>query len=134
MSRRFQFSVRALFVTIAAVAVVLALMFQIPLEAARPTLVLLIPTGSALAITGIVYGRATARPFCIGALVPLSVMLVYGTAISARTGIYQMFVGDQREYLGGTLLAAIVLGYLCVAFAWQIEPQQPPNSEGERSP
>ena len=67
---RLQFSLAALFLTIATVGAVLALMFQVPLEIARPTLVALVPAASALAITGLVYGDATTRPFCIGAIVP----------------------------------------------------------------
>jgi hypothetical protein len=123
----FQFSMRILFITLAAIALVLSLMFHVPQNVAQPTLVLLVLAASALAITGVVYGHATARPFCIGALVPLSTMLVCGMAWSARFSVYALLMSDQRQYFGGALLAAALIGCLCIAFRRHLSPAQPTN-------
>jgi Na+/H+ antiporter NhaB len=120
-----QFTLRILLLTVAADAVVLALMFQVPFEVAQPTLIGLLLIASALAITGLTYGDTTIRPFCIGAILPLSMMLVYFTAVCAHVGLYNLFPSaDRRNYYGGTLLAAIGLGYLCIGFRWLIERER----------
>jgi hypothetical protein len=120
---RLQFTLRILLLTVAADAIVLALMFQVPLDVAQPTLIGLVLVTSALAITGLAHGDTTIRPFCIGAIVPLSMMLVYITAKSVRFSISLVFssVNDFRYCYGGVLLGAVALGYLCVAFRWLIE-------------
>lgn len=123
MPRRFEFSLRALLSGLAAIAVLLALMFQSTPEVGTATLVVLVPLALALAVTGLVYGHETARPFCIGASIPLAMTSVYMMAISGRLGAYALFFGaDMRRYYGGAQLAAIGAGYLCVLFRWIIEP------------
>ena len=125
---RLQFSLASLLATVAAVAMILALMFQVPSDAARQTLVALVTTTSALAITGLVNGETAMRTFCIGAIVPLGIMLVFvatnlpevvlpaNYVMSAgRPGTLFMLNGATKV-LGIGHLTAIALGYLSIGF------------------
>ena len=126
MTRRFQFSLKWLLVSLAAVAVVLALMFQAPPQFGVPALGVLVMVALAMALTGLVYSGETWRPFCIGAMVPLSMMSVYVMVLSAQIGGNAMFYTDavmQRDF-GSTLLVAMSAGFVCVVFRGLIEPRR----------
>lgn len=92
MTREFQFSLRVIFLTVAAVAVLLALMFHVPLKGACLTLAALVVALAALAFTGLTTEQSSFRAFCIGraadehlSRLPLrSVPLVHGTTVTRR--------------------------------------------------
>jgi hypothetical protein len=139
MAARFQFSIRLLLLTVAAVAVVLALMFQVPFDTASRTLVALVPVVSAFAITGLAFGSSGMRSFCIGASVPLAMMLIFVTTNlhEFRYWLHGLDLDepilafpatlspDCQNLLGGGLLASVALGYLCVGFRLLIERKEP---------
>lgn len=133
-----QFSIRLLLVTIAAVAVVLALMFHAPVMVASPALIALLIVCSALALTGAMAGRPLLCSYCVGALVPMGVALFH---LAMNSGAflhlfdelppfeyesvlpYTFAHAEYPKWLGVCLLASIAIGYLCVAFRWLIERQ-----------
>jgi hypothetical protein len=141
---RLQFSIRLLLLTVAAVAVVLGLMFQAPLKVASPALLVLVIMFSALALTGATAGRPFLCAYCVGVLVPLGVALFHLAinASSLMSGFddpppfaYESVLGYTFAYpayprfAGACLLGSIALGYLCVGFRWLIERPRPPESE-----
>ena len=72
-----QFSIRLLLLTVAAVAVVLALMLlRVPTDTAFLSFAGIIIVATALSLVGL-GGPPGVRAFCTGALVPLSLMLFY---------------------------------------------------------
>lgn len=134
-----QVSLAVLLLTVAAVAVALELMFQVPNDAARIVLVGLVPIASLFAITGLLYGSPTMRTFCVGALVPLGMMLVFVTINlpevmlpahsitgGGRPGTY-FLLAQVSTCLGSGFLASIAFGYLCVWLRWLIERPRPPE-------
>jgi hypothetical protein len=72
MSRRFQFSLRALLVATAFMSLLLGLTYVVPNEIGIPALSLLTIELVAACVAVTVYGSGYARSFCIGALVPLA--------------------------------------------------------------
>lgn len=127
-----QFSIRLMLLTVAAVAVVLALMFQAPAQVAESVLLAGIFACLALLAVASVYGPRMWRPFCIGAPLPLIFVFlwscqygplwVFGDWISDPTLPYR--VGPPHGYrygLGGALLCSVLLGYTCLGFRWLIE-------------
>jgi hypothetical protein len=132
---RFQFSLASLLLSVAAVAVVLALGFHA--KSAISTLVLLALTLVFMAFITVTlfYGRDSYRPFCIGAAFPLALSFVY---MADNVGLLLDDISDAigrgrlldvmdfvdpinaNEVLGTSILAGIVLGYLCVGFRWLI--------------
>ncbi|HWB08696.1 MAG TPA: hypothetical protein VG826_05715 [Pirellulales bacterium] len=137
---RLQFSLSALLSTVAAVAVLLALMFQVPIDVAAKTLVLLQMVATAFVVTCLAFGRSpTLQAFCVGALVPLGVMTAWLTmnlsALTAWFGYERMryqeayfssFGNDGFARLYGVgIILSIALGYLCVGFRWFIERERP---------
>lgn len=127
MSRHFQFSIATLLLNVAALAVVLALMFQVPAEIARPAFVVFAPTASALAMTGLAYGPTEMRAFCIGASVPLGMMLVAVTMHLFE--LDRWFTSKQPGKLpvifGSGFLASIALGHICLWFRLFIDRPGP---------
>jgi hypothetical protein len=141
---RFQFSLTALLLTVAAVAGVLALMFRVPTEIACATLIAIVLVFSGLALTGLAHGQAVLQTFCLGAVVPLGSLLLFVTMNMASvanwflSGIQQQNLSGIVEIwtypiienpavsklLGVGILASIALGYLCVGFRWLIEGRE----------
>lgn len=137
MSRpRLQFSLAALLLTIAAVANVLWLIVEAPPDLARIVSVVGIVVLSALSIIGVISGQATLRAFCIGAIVPLAMMLFF---IATNLGGLINVLADQDRLnpftnpsygtspielsvaprvFGVGILLSIALGFLCVGMHW----------------
>jgi hypothetical protein len=143
MTRRPQFSIRLLLLTVAVVAAVLALMFQSPVKVASPALITLLIVCSALALTGAMAGRLFLRSYCLGALVPMGIALFHlATNAGAFLHLFDElppfeyesvlpYTFSHAEYpklLGACLLVSIATAYLCVACRWLIEQQGPPES------
>lgn len=136
MAGRFQFSIRLLLLTVAAVAVVLALTFQVEQTIAFMSLTALTFAGSAIATTALVFGRDGVRTFAIGAAFPLAWSLFYLTTSGSEAlamvfgGLdqYAMMIelGHMRRQIGLAVILSIPLGYLCVVFRWIID--RPPKS------
>jgi hypothetical protein len=138
---RLQFSLAALLLTVAAVAVVLALTFQVEQTIAFMSLVLFTFIGSAFSTVALVFGRDGIRAFGIGAAFPLAWALVY-LITSGDNAIAMTFGGLLDEYgmmieldhmrrqVGLAVLLSIPLGHLCVGFRWLIDRPRPP--EGQR--
>lgn len=140
--QRFQFSLAALLLTVAAVAGVLGLMFQVPTEPAYIGFALVIIILLALALTGLA-GSPQLRAFCVGALVPLG-LLVYFLAQDLFVIAFWLehpfqdydYSGPPLRtaddslprFLGVGILLSIALGYLCVGFRWLIERREPPEA------
>jgi hypothetical protein len=133
--RRFQFSLATLLLTVAAIAVVLALGFRAKSAISTLVLIALMLVSMAFITVTLVYGRDSYRPFCIGAAFPLALSFVYmadnvgyllddfGEAFGRGRQLDVVdFVGPitANETLGTAILASIVLGYLCVGFRWLI--------------
>jgi hypothetical protein len=125
---RLQFSLAGLLLTVTAVAGVMALMFCIPGQVGGPVLILLALVLPALAITGVGNGRPAFRTFCLGALLPLSMMLfqiaLYGQQMvawfSAKNSGHSLFIESAAfsRFVGAGILTSIALGYVCIAFRW----------------
>jgi hypothetical protein len=133
MSQRFQFSVKWLLLTVAAVSVVLAIMLRLRATIAIPVLLGTAYACMAFAVVALAYGKEGVRPFCIGAVVPLvcsllevlsngSQTLWWSSIAQADTDIY---METPKRILGTALLASIALGYLCVGFHWLIGSRRP---------
>jgi len=143
---RFQFSLAALLLTIAAVAGVLTLMFHAPTEPACAILIAAAVMLSGLALTGLAHGRAIFHTFCLGAILPLGCLLIF--IATNMAGVANWLLDDQQQklhagleiwtypiidnpavvrLLGVGILASIALGYLCVGFRWLIERREPPE-------
>lgn len=147
-----QFSVRLLLLTVAAVAVDMALMLQVPMyrddivatgtQVAFLSFTVIIIVSTGLAFTGL-GGQPRLRAFCTGALVPLILMLYF---IAQQGGIADIAVWLERHLnsrmvwggVGGAtlmeskwavklfgfgILLSIALGYLCVVFQWLVNPR-----------
>ncbi len=127
-----QFTLAAMLATITAIAGVLALMFQAPMETANRTLLLLVPVCFAFAVIGIVQGSTVMRSFCIGALIPVSMLLFY---VLMKLGDFPHWFSKQgmgtvtsmsttaTKLYGGGLLLSITLGYLCIGVSWLVSPR-----------
>lgn len=141
-----QFSLAALLLTIAVVANVLWLIIEAPPDLARMLSIAAIVVLAALSITGTISGRAMLRTFCVGALVPLAMMLLF---IATNLGdLINVFAGNERlntynnpayvplpitfsvapRFFGVGILLSVALGYLCVGFRWLIETREPPDA------
>jgi hypothetical protein len=126
MATRLQFTLRALLLTVGADALILALM-QAPPQVGRPMLIALVPLSSALVATGLMFGRPRMRSFCIGAAIPLGMMLAYMTMHLFELDVWLMETRPGRlpKIFGGGFLTSIALGYVCVGFHWLIERERP---------
>jgi hypothetical protein len=138
-----QFSIAALLLTIAAVAVDLALMLRVPTRTAFVSFSVIVIVSTALALTGL-GGRPQLRAFCIGALVPLSLLLYFvgieglfdiadwleqllsnaGRAADETGDAHRMGNPRFTKLFGVGILLSIALGYLCVGFRWLIAPRK----------
>ncbi len=140
----FQFSLAAMLLTVAAIAGVLALMFQVPTEPARIALIVAVFGLSALAITGIINGQPALKTFCVGASVPLAIMLLFiainfGGLVNSYASIEQINTYYALnapspltfpmipKFFGIGIIMGIALGYLCVGFRWLIERRESPD-------
>jgi NhaP-type Na+/H+ and K+/H+ antiporter len=127
MSRRLpQFSIAALLLTIAAVAVVLALMLQVDYRIGTPILLWSTTVYLAFVAIALVYGRDSIRPFCIGATIPIAYSLAESSCMGILfnpplEGIPGSNTYNPTHHLGTAILLSIALGYLCVGFRWLIE-------------
>jgi hypothetical protein len=121
--------VAALLVTVAAVAVVLALTLRVRATVGIPVLLGLTYTGIAFSLVGLASGKDNVRPFCIGAVVPLACALLevlsngsqtlwWNSVAQADTDVY---METPKRILGTALLASVAFGYLCVGFRWFLE-------------
>ena len=134
---RFQFSLAALLLTIAAVAVVLALMVRpTPIVATFGLLTLTVVSMAFIAVA-LVYGCESIRAFCIGAAFPLTMSFGYAVFnmqwlldIEPLSLITRTDPRQAAHFFGTAILASIALGYLCVVFRWLIDRPRPP--EGQR--
>lgn len=137
-----QFSLAALLLTVAVVAGDLALMTQVPTEPAYVGFFVTIITLTAFALIGL-GGSPCMRAFCIGALVPLGV-LVYFLAQDFRSIAFWLehpfedydyggaalgiHLKSLPRLLGAGVLLSITVGYLCVGFRWLIVTREPPDA------
>ena len=141
-----QFSLAALMLTVAVVAGDLALMLYVQPEAARLVLVLTIVAMSAFGLIGVLHGRPALHAFCVGALVPLGIMLIFlavnlegllrlsldslsgtETTASGEGEAWSLLaLSDHRisRLFGIGILTSVALGYLCVGFRWLIERRE----------
>jgi hypothetical protein len=133
-----QFSLAALLLTVAVVAGDLALMTQVPTEPAYVSFFVTIIALTAFALIGL-GGPPGLRAFCIGALVPLGVLVYF---LAQDLGVIAFWlehpfqgydysgipprthVDSFPRLLGVGVLMSIVLGYLCVGFRWLIEKRE----------
>lgn len=141
---RLQFTLGALLLTVAAVSLVLALMFHVPPAWGCVALIVLMLAFLALITVAFRYGSEGIRPFCIGAVFPLMFALIHAAndigylfddmAYALRPPMLPgmgMGNSDVRHptetnfLIGSAILMAIALGYLCVGFRWLIEREPP---------
>ncbi len=116
-----------MFVVTTAVAVTCSLVFSMPLLVGLPLLVLISVILAAVLITVIVYGRGNQRTFCIGAVVPLGVLLF----ALAFVGVILFLDGPSprgndlagRLTIVGFWLSSVLAGVICVGVRWLIERQ-----------
>lgn len=140
---RFQFSLAALLLTVAAVAGVLALMLRPESALTSLGLVGLTLVCMAFVTIELVYGRESVRPFCIGAAFPLLLAFLYiGSTVGGLLDDIAVSLGHGRvldvidftapitvnHIIGTAILASIALGYLCVGFRWLVDRRQPPDA------
>lgn len=140
MSRRFQFSVRALLVTVAVVAADLGLMLGPPPNIAEPVLAALIVLAAAVFTTGLVYGGERVRPFCIGGLFPTAIACFWVVdripAIAEHwfpppysggiaVGLFSHDAQRNAVLFGSVILISMLFGNVCLAIRWMVSnPQQ----------
>lgn len=117
--------------TVAAVAVVLALMIEPDAVTATFSLIGVTVVSLAFIAIGVVYGADNMRAFCIGAAFPLTMSFGYAVFNMQSLLILEPFSvitsTDPRlpaQFMGTMGLASIALGYLCVAFRWIIAPPE----------
>lgn len=125
MSRRFQFSIAALLVLTAFIAVVLALMYQAPNKVGLPALALLTLASPAILTVAAINSRGVSRSFCIGCLFPIAssflrISLGYtGQMIDWRTldtgNMDPEFVDQSQYHLGFSILYGVAVGLVSVA-------------------
>ena len=141
MSQRFQFSLKWLLVTVAAVSLVLAMTLRLRATIGIPVLLGLTYVCLAFAVVALAYGNEGVRPFCIGAVVPLACSLVEVLSNGSQTlwwnSIAQadtdLYMETPKRILGIGLLVSIALGYLCVGFHLLIGSRRPPNCDQNHS-
>lgn len=119
---RLQFSLAALQLTVLSVAVVLAIFFT-PSRLGDSCLAAIVTGLSSLCLVGIGYGDGNVRPFCLGACVPLGLMLLYfGTHLDQVFDLWWFLTVERsrslevRKMMATSIVGAIALGYLCVGF------------------
>lgn len=123
-----QFSVRALLLTVSAIALVLSMMFQPPPEVAAFAVTGIVLASLAFSAIGIIYGKNNVRPFCIGVAIPAALAFCVAVRnehwflqvenISALLNINPRW---PAILLGMMELTGIALGYLCVVVRWLID-------------
>jgi hypothetical protein len=120
-----QFSIAALLLTVAVIAIVLALMYQVTPAFASIALIGLILVFLTFITIAFLYARESVRPFCIGAAFPLAFAFVHASSnvgwlfddIAVAMGhSMPLDVVDLTEpvstnrFLGTAIMAAIGLG------------------------
>lgn len=135
---QFQFSLAALQLNVAAVAVVLAV-FLVPSQLGDALLVAIVICLSSLCLVGAACGGGDVRAFCLGASVPLGLMLLYfGTHLELlfETEWFMSAEGNRmhvvRKTIAMLIIGAIALGYLGVGFRRLIEAHD--SQAGRESP
>ncbi|HVX13495.1 MAG TPA: hypothetical protein VHC22_20085 [Pirellulales bacterium] len=139
MTPRFQFSVKVLLLTVAAVSVVLAVTLRVRATIGIPVLFGLTYASIGFVVVALACGNEGLRPFCVGAFVPLACALLevlsngsqtlwWSSVAQADTDIY---METPKRILGTALLASIALGYLCVGFHWLIGSREPQNGDDD---
>lgn len=136
---RLQFGLATLFGTTAAVGAVLALMFHMPIVPATLILLTLVFICSSLVCTGFAYAKQSFRAFCIGAAVPLSVMLIFVarhtyaytspfviSVLPVNSIVDEIHIPGTPYFFGTGLLSAMALGYICLAFRWCVVRREQP--------
>lgn len=127
-----QFSLSSLLLTIFGVAAVLAIPLQLPIVPATIALLIAALLLSCVALCGTVYGSGHFRAFCIGAMPPLAIMIIFigtntvattdplvvvGTEISLPAHDNTALPGTPLFYVTG-ILASIVSGYVAICVRW----------------
>jgi hypothetical protein len=141
----FQFSLRALLVLTALVALCCGLLFAAPGWVAALTMFAMLMTLPAVWLTGMIYGPGYVRTFCTAALVPAGAILLgsglFAGYVVLALGLGEMDWGDfsvldeagwpygvvASVYVGLSLLA----GTLAIVVRWMIEP---PRRRSRRAP
>ena len=142
--RRFQYSLRTLFVLTTGLAMLCSILFSLPTWLAELAVVfLVISTAAALTVT-LIYGRGYVRTFCIGALFPAGVCLLsstYGLEMIYDVLIAFLRSDDERLVIQifVTLYYTLVLGdgvlAVCVRrLAEAPDDREPPESRRDEEP
>lgn len=132
-----RFSLAALLLIVAVIAVVLALM-RSEGTLAEIALVALTTLLMGFVGVGIMYGHGNFRPFCLGALPPLLLAMLYirselswllakwlGSPYPTQKIALTDAVNEHIIFIGAAILAALLFGYLCVGFRWLIDRPRP---------
>lgn len=122
-----QFSLRSIFVVTTVAAIVLTLLFQVPDPLAVPVLLFATIAFPAVLVTILIYGSGYQRTFSIGALFPLTILLLL--LVFAQSGVFASSAltlpFDEpvlfRTSVGAFWLSSVVIGLLCVATRWELE-------------
>lgn len=127
-----QFSLSSLLLTVSGVAIVLAIALHLPTVPATIALLIAALLLSCVALCGVMYGSNHFRAFCIGAMPPLAIIIIFvGTNTVATTdplvvvGTEISFPAQDNTALPGTplfyftgILASIVSGYGAICLRW----------------
>lgn len=97
---RIQFSLRSMLVLMTVVAVACSLLFSTSSIVSAVIILLVNVAWSGVLVSMLVYTRGYLQTFCVGALIPASILLLFSTG----TGIdlCQSFSSDYRDYRGYT--------------------------------
>lgn len=125
-----QFSLRSLLWLMTGVAVVCAVMFQMPDALAVPILMFVTMAMVPVLVTVIIHGSSYQRTFAIGAIFPPGLLL---SAFTPLGGFFfgrapmSMDPGESsgfRVAIGAFWISSLAMGLLCVGTRWLLERQR----------
>jgi len=124
-----QFSLRSLLWLTTAVAVVCAVMFQMPDALAIPILMFVTMAMVPVLVTVLIYGRGYQRTFAIGAIFPPGLLLLAFTPLARFLGEMPMRMDRSdsvglRVFFGVLWISSPAMGLLCVGTRWLLEKRR----------
>lgn len=95
---RFQFALSTLFLVTTIVAVLCALVFRVPVKVGMPAVMCLLVSTPVVLTVVLIYGRAYARTFSVGAMFPAGLMFL--SLLLSAHGFDVVLVDTIEEFIG----------------------------------
>jgi hypothetical protein len=137
---------RAMLIAVAITSVALGVIFATPAVWGAAVIVVLLQVVPAALVVGLVWGRGNFRVFCLGALIPAGLTLLFMSLvwvlsmfnplarIGDMEGILRQYDSTHRRVAGLSWLCSVIVGVSCIGVRhvivrWQFQPQPPTRVE-----